>query len=193
MTCVLFRSLSYINSFVVILNRERKYIILEDLFESHKKVHLYVLFLLPTAFFVLGIIYKGGWTQILFLFGLLVWLFFAISFIFIKKGLIKSDNGIHFGYFCWGLYVGKDKNKYLDRPIVTVLKFKKRQKLAFVSAANPDFSSSFNAFDVYLLNEKHTEKDKLIGLNTISRANSAIEFITKNSNLKFELYSPDFE
>ncbi|UAB82258.1 hypothetical protein INR76_05720 [Marixanthomonas sp. SCSIO 43207] len=175
------------------MDNRRKHIILEDLFESHKKVHLYVLFLLPTAFFILGTIYKSGFTQVLFLFGLLIWLFLAISFIFVKKGLVKTDSGIHFGYFCWGRYVGKDKNKYLDRPTVTILKFKKRQKLAFISAANPDFSSSFNSFDIYLLNKKHTKKDKLIGLKNISRANSAIEFMTKNSDLKFELYSPDFE
>ena len=141
---------------------------------------------------MLGIIHKTGWIQISFGFGFLIWIIFALSFIFIKKGLVKDNKGIHLGYYCWKKYVGRDKNKFSDRPIVTILKFKKKQKLAFISAANPDFSTSFNAFDIYLLNDRHTKKNKLIGLKDKLNADSAIEFITANSDLKFELYSPDF-
>ena len=168
------------------------HLILENVFPSHQKVHLYVLFLIPVGGFVAASIEHSGVNQLWFIIASIVSLFLAASIIFSKKGFAKRKNGIVHAYYCWGKYVGNDKIEFNDRPVVTILKFKRRQKTGFISAANPDLSVSYNAFDIYLLNTKHTKKDKIMSLKSYEKAQEAIRFLTKYSSLKFELYSPDF-
>lgn len=75
---------------------------------------------------------------------------------------------------------------------VSVLKFRRKQKFAFFTSANPDLSQRFNFFDICLLNEKHTRRQTVISLKNEENAQKAIGFLTANFNLKFEVYSPDF-
>lgn len=98
---------------------------------------------------------------------------------------------------CKGIFVGKKlifqrKIDLNNKPVFTILKFKKIQKFAFLTVANPDMSHAFNGFDIYLLNEKHTEKERIMCLKSELNSQKAIDFITLNTNLKHEVYSPDF-
>ncbi len=109
-----------------------------------------------------------------------------------KKGMVMDNQGIYVGYFSWNKLIFKDPITLLNISAVSILKFKRRQRGAYLSVANPEFSVSFNTFEIYMLNEKHTTKNKILTLRNEEKAKQTIEFITRNSNLKHEIYSPDF-
>lgn len=53
-------------------------------------------------------------------------------------------------------------------------------------------SHGFNGFDIYLLNEKHTKKERIMSLKSELNSQKAIDFIILNTKLKHEVYNPDF-
>ena len=85
------------------------------------------------------------------------------------------------------------KVKIDNRPILSLLKFKKNQKFAFVSAARPDQADSFNSFELFVLNEKHTKRDSVLYFKNEQNAEQAIDFLTTDFPLKHEIFSPDFD
>ncbi len=135
---------------------------------------------LPTPGKILGILF------------LAVGLFVAVSTFLIKKGLVKNSEGLHVGYFSWGKLIIKNPIKFFNFPAVSILRRRRRERGAYLSIANPEFSTSFNSFEVFSLNEKHTKKNKIISLRSEKNANKALDFILENSKLRRETYSPDF-
>ncbi len=173
--------------------KEKNQLILDYVFSGHQKIHIYIFALLGFVLLIGIIISSPVPISIIAGIGLIVWVFIALTTIIIKKGFVHDKTGTHLGYFSWGKLLIKEPITLLDRPILTVLKFKRNQKLGFISAANPEFSESFNTFDIYLLNEKHTLKDKVIGLKSDKASKQAINFLTNHLPLRYEVYSPDFD
>lgn len=132
-----------------------------------------------------------GLTQILGVIAFLIILFFAISIFFIKKGIVKDNYGLHIGYYSWSKLIYKDPIAFMGLPAVTLLKFRKKSRGANITYS-PDFSNSINSFEIYLLDNKHTVKRKILTLKDEDRANATIQFIAKHSKLRHEIYSPDF-
>ena len=171
---------------------EKEYLILEDAFNGNVKLYIYLFFLFIICIPFIIIVKSQGWIQIIAIFVFIACLFLGISTIYIKKGFVKNNKGIHIGYFSLGKLLILEPIGLINRNKVSILKFKRRQRAAFVSIANPEFSEQFNSFEIYLLNEKHTIKEKVLSLKSDKKAKSAIEFLTKNSKLIYEIYSPDF-
>ena len=109
-----------------------------------------------------------------------------------KKGLATDDHQIYKGIFLFNFLLYIKRINLRNKTCFSILKFKKRQKYAFVSAANPDASHSFNTFDIYLLNKKHTEKEMLISLKKEQKSKLASDFISSFIGFTCEIYSPDF-
>ena len=135
---------------------------------------------------------SDGLIRIIAVLAFITSLFLAVSVFVMKKGLVIDNQGINVGYFSWGKLILKDPITTLNVSAVSLLKFKRRERGAYMSIANPEFSTSFNTFEIYLLNKKHTIKNKIITLRREENAISTIEFITRNSDFKHEIYSPDF-
>lgn len=174
------------------MKHDKKHLILENAFDSNIKLYIYIFFLFPLGLSLVGVIESTGWIQVLAIFAFIVILFAGISVWIIKKGLVKNKKGIHIGYFTWEKLLFLEPIGILGKSSVSILKFKRRGRAAFTSIANSDFSEAFNTFEIYLLNEKHTVKEKVLTLKTQEKADSAISFMTEQSRLVFELYSPDF-
>ena len=117
--------------------------------------------------------------------------FFVVLF-FSKKGLAESDGRIFNGIFLGNLLIIKRKIDLTDKTACSILKFRKSQKYSFFSAARPDLAHGFNGFDVYLLNKRHTHKTRLLSLKKEENSKRAMDFLTQNTELKNEIYSPDF-
>jgi len=79
-----------------------------------------------------------------------------------------------------------------DKPVVSILKFKKIQKFAFFSVAKPDLSESFYSFERFVLNKNHFIRDSFMYFKQEKCANDAIEFLTKDFPLRHELFSPNY-
>jgi hypothetical protein len=79
-----------------------------------------------------------------------------------------------------------------DKPVVSILKFKKIQKFAFFSVAKPDLSESFYSFERFVLNKNHFKRDSIMYFKQEKCANDAIEFLTKDFPLRHELFSPNY-
>ncbi|SDQ67157.1 hypothetical protein [Flagellimonas zhangzhouensis] len=116
-----------------------------------------------------------------------------IIFLFSKKGFFHKNGSIYKGIYIGKILILKSEIKLNDFEAITILKFKKRKNYSSILVASHGrVSSTFNTFDIYLLCNRHTRKSKLISLSSLDVCNEAINFIQTYSNLKFEIYSPDF-
>ncbi|PZD78659.1 hypothetical protein [Mesonia sp. K7] len=84
------------------------------------------------------------------------------------------------------------KINLIDKPKLSVLKFKKVQKFAFFSAARPDLGSGFNSYEINILNKNHTKREAILVLKKEENSKKVIEFLTANFSLVHETYSPKF-
>jgi len=169
-----------------------KKIILESVFSTHQKIHLSIFGILFIAMTILSAMnLQNLRVLLLFLIGL-SGSFIYVAVTFSKKGFLFKNNDLYYGIFYRNYLLKKRKLDIKENTAFAVLKFKKRQKYAFFTAANPDLASEFNAFDIYLLNEKHTQKEYLISLKNEDHSFKAVSFLEENTGLKFEIYSPDF-
>lgn len=111
---------------------------------------------------------------------------------FLRRGFIKIGEKAYRGSFFLNRLIFKTRIKLENRPIVSILKFKKISKMAFFSAANPDPVEGFNGFDIYILNKNHTQREFLLSLKNIKDAEKGIDFLTRNFNLQKEVFCPKF-
>lgn len=72
------------------------------------------------------------------------------------------------------------------------MKFRKSQKMAWFTIARPDLATTFNSFEVNILNKRHTIREPLLTLKKESNAENAIKFLTSKFDLKNEVYCPRF-
>lgn len=172
--------------------RAMEKLILEYRLTNHQKL---VLSLVPAflLFFITEMLshslnFRG---YLLVLFCVLLFIF-MIGRIFSRRGLVVKNENLYLGVFYFNTLIFKKKIDLSDWTKISILKFNRRQKYMFFSAAKPDLAYQFNSFDVCLLNDKHTRRRTLVSLKNEENVQNAIRFLSANFNLKFEVYSPDF-
>lgn len=165
---------------------------LEPSFNLHQKMILMGVSLLP-AWFVVELSERFlSLTGYLFLMFFLLLFFYLVSLTFSKKGLIKKGNKLYKAKIINGITLSRSKVNLTDRPVVSILKFKKSQKMIWFSIAKPDLAQSFNSFEVFVLNDRHIKRDSVMYFEREENANKAIEFLTTDFPLRHELFSPNF-
>ena len=124
----------------------------------------------------------------------------CVCFMILKKGIVIENKLIHIGYYLFGLKIFKQKVEAENMKIITLLKFIKSTNYNYekrhpsnVTRWEPNLNYQSNSFQIFLLNENHTKKKKVLSLVNEQNSNKAIEFIKKNTNLKIEIYNPNFE
>ncbi|TYP70375.1 hypothetical protein [Aquimarina intermedia] len=168
-------------------------VILEDRFTTHQKITFLLYIGAP---FIIGIVtmLKTNLTSIGFLVLLLFIAIytFLVSVAFLKRGFVKIDSQLYRGSFVRGRLFFKTKIDISRSPKVSVLKFKKNQKFSWFSMAKPDLATDFNAFEINILNERHTKREAILSLKNKNNIERTINFLTSNFDLKSEVYSPNF-
>lgn len=173
-------------------------IILEDRFTTHQKISL-LLYIGGPIIIVIAYLIKAASDGYLTKKGYLVLLIFMSIYMFLvmvaflKKGFFEKDGKLYRGAFFRGKLFFKKHIPISHTPKLAVLKFKKSQKLAWFSAAHPDLSVDFNAFEINILNDKHTKREALMDLKNIKNIEPVVAFLTGNFNLKHEDYCPTFD
>ena len=173
-------------------NQQKETLSLEYNFTTHQIIHISIFTVISgilTWRFLFNYysqthIIKGILSLIIFI--------FLVTLTLSKKGLVKNNIHLYKGIFIFNILLLKKKIDLKDKVSFSILKFRKSQKYAFFSAAYPDASHSFNTFDLYLLNQKHTEKDLLISLKKENNSKLATDFIASFKDFNYEIYSPDF-
>ncbi len=122
---------------------------------------------------------------------LILFLFGMITFIISKKGLLTNEKGFFKAYFAFGKLIYKQEVDLSNKPVASILKLRKSQNLPSAGIVYPSGNHNFYKFYVYLLNESHTSKTELIDLKKQENAKQIVDFLTKNIDLKSELYSPN--
>lgn len=165
---------------------------LESNLNGQQKIHLsiFVLFCGYLASELLS--YSLNTKGYLLLAVVIVVLILLLSLLISKKGLVAKQGAIYRGTFIGNTLILKQQIGLQQVAACSILKFKRRQKYPFFSSARPDLAYDFNAFDIYLLNERHTKKKRLLSLKIESNSKKAIDFLTENTNLNYEVYSPNF-
>lgn len=173
-------------------NPETKTLPLEFKFSTPQMIHISI-FTSISAIYAWKFLFSY-YDQLSFIKGLIALIVFLLLLLLTisKKGLVKDNHQLYKGLFIFNTLVFKKRVDLKNRTCFSILKFRKSQKYAFFSAANPDAAHSFNTFDVYLLNKKHTEKDLLISLKKEKNSKLATDFIASFRDFKYEIYSPDF-
>jgi hypothetical protein len=111
---------------------------------------------------------------------------------FSKKGLIIDQDGLNNAHFFNKYCIYKRKIYLTNKSKISILKLRKSQNLSSIGIIYPSSSHSFNRFDVYALNDKHTIKQEIVALHSLEKAEQTVEFLTKYLKLKLEIYSPNF-
>ncbi|MFD1095594.1 hypothetical protein [Salegentibacter chungangensis] len=170
---------------------KKENLILEPSFNLQQQIIILGISLIPLMFIIALIEAKLNWKGYLtFTFVLLLFSYlFALAFS--KKGMIKKGNKLYKAKFFRGHTLFRQKVDLSDRPVVSILKFKKSQKLAFFSAARPDLSESFNSFEIFVLNENHFKRDSVMYFEEEDSAKKAVEFLTTDFPLRHEVFSPN--
>lgn len=119
--------------------------------------------------------------------------------LFHKNGFIIKNSAIHIAIFFFQIPLRTKKIKLSKWHSVSILTASKRmgdEDLVgtFVpdNLKNSNWSYSEKIFRLTLLNQNHTIKSTAICAKSESEAHSLLEFIIKNTNLKHEVYSPNF-
>ena len=167
-------------------------LILEDIFSTHQKIHIFALVSPILAFVIELSEVRLNWIGILFLLFFLFIFLAVMGFAFSKKGFQKSDGKLFKARFFQGKVLSRKTIDLVDRPVVSILKFKRSRKFAFFSAAKPDLASTFNSFEIYVLNDRHFKRDLLMRLTSEEKAVEAVEFLSSDFLLRHEVYSPNF-
>ncbi len=163
---------------------------LEAAYNLHQKMILVGVSLIPALFVIeltgrsLGLI---GYLMLMFFLSLF---FYLISLAFSKKGLVKKDHKLYKAKIFNGVTLSKRRVSFVDRPVVSILTFRKRQKLIWFSVAKPDIDKSFNSFEVFVLNESHVKRDSVIYFENEENALAAVEFIKADFPVTYEIFSP---
>lgn len=153
---------------------------------------LLVISIIPLRILIELVLMRINWIGYLILLFVLLLFLYLISLTFSKKGLIVKDEKLYTAKIFNDFILFKKKVDLEDRPVVSILKFKKRQKLPFFSVAKPDLDNAFNSFEVFVLNERHIKRDSVIYFKNEENAQMALQFITGNFPLRHETFSPDF-
>jgi hypothetical protein len=169
------------------------HIILEDRFSTHQKIVFFIFLELPLINFLAS--FFKNFNALNFLFIILIGLLTlsVLGFSLIKLGFIEDHGKLYLGNFLCGKLIFKEKVKLKNKPKLCILKFKKRQRLGFMSSAKPNMCEEFECFDVNILNENHTKRNNIISLKEETNSQKAVSFLTTKFHLKHEIYHPNFE
>lgn len=105
--------------------------------------------------------------------------------IFHKNGFIIKNSNLHIATFFGQAPVLSKKIDLSKWTSVSILKASKRM-------GNEDWSYREELFRLTFLNQNHTLKSAVVTAKSESEANSLLEFVLKNTNLKYEIYNPNF-
>ncbi len=173
------------------MNQQDK-IVFERSFNLQQKLIIMGFSLFPLLFIIVLLEQNLNWKgYLIFIVALLLFLY-LIALAFSRKGLIKKEQFLYKGKIFRGYTLFKQKIDLTDRPVVSILKFKKRQKFAFFSVAKPDLSHSFNSFEIFVLNANHFKRDSVMYFKEEKSANKAIEFLTRDFPFTHEIFSPQY-
>ena len=172
-------------------------IIIQDRFTAHQKITILLYFGGPfiaaiiaqfiigfSTSFSVGIFFKMSIFLLIYVF-----LFFIA---FLKRGFIALDDKLYRVVFLGRIVLLKKYINLFERPKLSVLQFKKTQKLPFFSAARPDMANEFNSFEINILNDKHTHREAIIDIVDEQKAAATVTFLTTHFDLQHEIFSPDF-
>jgi hypothetical protein len=118
-----------------------------------------------------------------------------VLILFTKKGLIIEQNKLHKGVFLFETLI-------LKKPIST--DFKSFSLLNGKLSTNynysydigefhnwePDLNVSIQCYTLNLLSQDHKKRVNFLTLTNIEKAKEAVNFVVKNTSIKYEKYSP---
>ena len=159
-----------------------------------QKIHLFIVLLVLIVFYSVG---NNNYSLIkthlpLASIFLAIFTLLILATIFSSSGLIIKSHKLFKGYFVLGFLIYKQSIDLKSKTTLSILKLKRAHGMPAPGIIFPQNTHSFYKFYIYLLNKSHTEKTELIGFKKKENAEKIIAFLSKNLNLKYEIYSPDF-
>ena len=124
-------------------------------------------------------------------------LFILVMLLFLKKGLVVGNRrSLSVGFFLFGVLL---KTNNVDTKMMlsfSILTFRKHpnynytKQPTFLSRWEPNLNYQAQSYELYLLNESHKIKRKVITLMKEESSAKATEFMEAFSNFNFETYNP---
>ena len=179
--------------------KKTTHIVLDHTFDFKQKAILLVLSLIPVLFLI-GLINNSdklldskNTIIIIFVFFLSIsLLLILLSIIFSKKGFLYRNNSVYLSYTFLNKSIYSKKILLDGKTSFTFLKQNILQKNTYLSAGGADLSYKDISFSIVLLNKNHTQKKHLITVNSIKNIEELKLFLENVTNLKYEIYHPNF-
>lgn len=122
-----------------------------------------------------------------FLFFVSIYLFMLL---FSKQGIITENGKLKYSLFVFGIPFRSKKIELENITDVTILTNGASQKLAWVSAANPDLSVDTYINKVVLLNKNHSSKYIILISRKRDLAEKIVNSLIEELSLEYNFYSP---
>ncbi len=113
-----------------------------------------------------------------------------IAILFLKKGLIIYNEKLYVAVFLFGFVLRKNLIETSNFQQLSLLSGKLSTNYAYSNNIKdfhhwePDLNHSETSFTIFMVDEKKTNKKKIMLLTKAEKAKFAIDFISKNTNLK---------
>lgn len=121
---------------------------------------------------------------------LLVVSFGILGLLLSKEGIIIDNHKLFNSQFIFGKPYLKTEIKLFNMTDICMLNCDMSQKLAFISAAKPNFSEIIKVSKIYLLNENHSQKRLAFSTRKKEHAELIMKEIQNEFGLKYNHYNP---
>lgn len=125
-------------------------------------------------------------------------LFILVGLLLLRKGLvIEKNEQIRTAYFLFGMLLKTNIIETKKMNIVSILTFRKRSNYKYPKRWNsfnrwePNLEYSATSYQLYLLNENHSVKRKLISFMKEESSIKALNFLLQNAEMKVAVYNPN--
>lgn len=115
-----------------------------------------------------------------------------ITILFTKKGLYIENNKLYFAIFIFGSVLKKTLIDTSPFQSISSLQGKLSTNYNYsdnttdLNSWEPDLNISMKCFTLILINEDKSKKKEILTLTKHEKVKSAIDFIIKNTNLKYQ-------
>ena len=171
---------------------KKELIVFENRYQAHHRVVL-ISFAVISFFFVYNSINKTGDLTGPIVTVIFTFLTIYLSFLaFAKKGLLNKEDKLYKTISIGKIMLFRTSVNLQNRKVVSILSSRKRLRFSFISTGNESQGDSFSVNELFLLNDNHTERDPIIYFEQKENVGRAIDFLTKNFQLRHEEFQPNF-
>ncbi|MEP2990924.1 MAG: hypothetical protein ABJM06_08475 [Gilvibacter sp.] len=168
-------------------------IVLENRYRAHQRVVLISLSVISFLFVINSVNDTGDLTGPWVTGFFLILSVYLACLAFAKKGLLRRGEKLYKTISFGKVLLFKTNVPFQNRKVISVLNFGKRYRFSFIPSGGESKGESELVYELFLLSDDHMQRDPIIYLDQDEKSDLAVNFLTKNFELRYEDFSPELK